>query len=200
MKLNRKSKIIISIIVVFVVLLIAVSSIVRSRPSLQPLEDQPIDTLTTQTSLKGILRQDSYGFNLLTEAPEGSPDVSSSLSLTIKVSNALKDLVGKRVEVVGTLGDNHVFTVSELNPLSGNEGDATLGTVEVGKSVFINGVRITLNYLVSGATTANVTLKSDTDTDTVFLNYDKPPTAFDSFHVSIISKEGNSALFKVVNN
>lgn len=75
-----------------------------------------------------------------------------------------------------------------------------VGRVEVGKTVFINGVRITLNRVVqdsrcpidvqciqAGAITANVTFWSDTDSETRNMASDEVPLAFDSYRISIIN-------------
>lgn len=151
-----------------------------------------------ETSFTGILRQDASGFSLVLAAPESGGEVSYAMPLAVKVSNVLRDIVGRKVQVYGSFTEGATLAVDRLEELPGDAGDPTLGEAKVGKSVFINGVRVTLNRIVSdsrcpvdvvciqaGWVTANVTLKSDTDTETVDLASNAAAHPFDSYMVSI---------------
>ncbi|MFA6257350.1 MAG: hypothetical protein WCT29_03545 [Candidatus Paceibacterota bacterium] len=74
------------------------------------------------------------------------------------------------------------------------------GDVKVGETKNVNGLNITVNKIVSdsrcpadavciqaGNIVANVTLKSDTDQETLNLTDGDAPKAFDSFKVSLVS-------------
>jgi len=145
----------------------------------------------------GKLEQVSSGFRLLMNSPDKTgPEVSYSLPLEIKVSNVLGQFINQRVEVFGVFIKNNVFKVDRLEnaPIT----DATLGEVGVGKTTFVNGARITLNKVVqdsrcpvdvqciqAGSVTANISLKSDTDSETINIESGKSPIQFDSFFVSL---------------
>jgi len=180
-----------------------------------------------QASFVGTLRQDSNGFNLLIQSPnaEIEQEVVYTMPLEIKVSNALADMVGKRVEVFGTFKEGALLLVDRLELLEGEAGDPTLGEVSVGDSELINGVFITLNGVVqdsrcpvdvvcieAGGIVANVTLKSNTDQETRNFPSDEVPYAFDVYQISIVSvkpdrvsdsepaPESYTVTFKVVEN
>jgi hypothetical protein len=152
-------------------------------------------------SFKGVLRQDQNGFNLLMEAPlHGGIETSYVMPLEIKVSNVLGQMVGKKVEVFGNFREGNTLVVDRLEELKGEEGSVTTGKVKVGQTVFMNGVRVTLNSIVqdnrcpanvncivAGWVTAKVTLQSNTDKETLEMRSDKAPTLFDSYKVSIES-------------
>lgn len=148
----------------------------------------------------GTLRQDSNGFNLLMDAPaeNGGMEVAYSMPLEIKVSNVLGQLVGRRVKAYGTFSTGNTLVVDHLEELTGTAGDSSVADVGVGKTVFINGVRVTLNSLVqdsrcpvdaqcmeAGAVTANVTFQSNTDKVTQNMASDEVPLSFDSYKISI---------------
>ena len=153
-----------------------------------------------QPSFTGILKQNNSGFFLIFDSPEtgGGGGVAYAMPLVLKVSNVVGQLVGQKVRVFGTFTDGVTLSVDRLEELAGDAGDATLGEVGVGKTVFINGVRITLNKIVqdsrcpidvqciqAGWVTANVTLRSDTDKETRDIASNAAPVAFDSFKISI---------------
>lgn len=151
-----------------------------------------------QPSFTGTLRQDSNGFTLIIAAPPGGMEVAYAMPLTIKVSNVVGQLVGQKVRVYGSFTQGAMLAVDRLEELSGDVGDREVGDVSVGESVFINGVRITLNKIVqdsrcpvdvqciqAGAVTANVTLQSNTDKETKTIVSNAAPIAFDSYHISI---------------
>jgi hypothetical protein len=162
-------------------------------------------------SVTGILRQNSNGFQLITGAPEGGHEVSYVLPITVNVTNALGQLVGKKVRAYGTFSEGNTLSVERLEELPGESGEAELGEIGVGKSIFINGVKIILNEVVSdsrcpadavcvwvGAVTANVTLQSDTDKTTLQITSGADPIPFDSFQVSIAGAEPSPLVGKKI--
>lgn len=166
----------------------------RGGPScaFAPCPDQP--------SFTGTLTQSSDGFALIVAAPEGGLEVAYRMPLQIKVSNALGTLVGKKVQAFGSFTEGATLSVDRLEALTGDAADPTLGEVSVGKSVFVNGVRITLNRIAqdsrcpidvqciqAGSVTANVTLKSDTDSETKDIVSAHGAVPFDSYQVSLES-------------
>jgi hypothetical protein len=151
-----------------------------------------------QSSFVGTLRQTSEGFDLIMASPEnsGGMEVSYVMPISIKVSNVLGQMVGKKVKVFGFFTEGNKLNVDRLEELK--ESDSSVGDVKVGQTVFINGVKITLNKIVqdsrcpanvvcvwAGNVTANVTLQSNTDKETLDISSDKGATAFDSYQVSL---------------
>lgn len=153
-----------------------------------------------QPSFTGILQKKSDSFSLIIGAPEnsGGKEVSYSMPLIFKTTDIAERLVGQKVRVFGTFTEGITLSIDHLEELSGDAGDPTLGEVGVGKSIFINGVRITLNKIIqdsrcpidvqciqAGWVTANVTLQSDTDKETIDMSSNTVPVAFDSYKISI---------------
>jgi len=151
-----------------------------------------------QDSFTGTLRQNAYGFALLIPAPTEGTGATFVLPLTLTVTDEVKQLVGQRVLVYGTFTEGIRFAINRIEALKGGESDPTLGRIEVGKSALVSGVNITLNSVVedsrcpadvqciqAGRVRVNVTLKSDTDTETRELASDTAPVGFDSYQVSI---------------
>ena len=176
-------------------------------------------------SFVGTLRQKENGFDIIMASPENNSgmEVSYVMPITLKVSNVVGQLVGKKVEVFGYFTEGNNFYVERLEELKGE--DPLVGNVRVGQTVFINGVKITLNKIVgdsrcpvdaiciwAGNVTANVTLQSNTDKETIDIFSDKGPVAFDSYQVSLeqvspsskadtkIKPEDYSLTFKVRSN
>ncbi len=151
-------------------------------------------------SFVGTLVQDSSGFRLHIDAPlDGTQEVVYVLPIEIKVSNVLGQVVGKMVTVFGSFSTGNKFIVDRLQEMVGTAGDPTIGNVGVGKSVLINGVRVTLNSVVqdsrcpidvqcieAGAINTNVTLQSNTDKVTRNMPSDEVPIQFDSYRISIV--------------
>ena len=147
-----------------------------------------------QRSFTGILKQDSNGFRLITAAPkEAINSATYAMPLNIKVSNVLSEFIDKNVEVRGTFTEGSRLQVESLKAAT---PDNIIG---VGETKYVDGIKITLNKIVSdsrcpldvqciqaGWVTANVTLLSDTDEETLDMSSNKPPKAFDSFQVSMI--------------
>lgn len=152
-----------------------------------------------QPSFIGILKQMGGEFFLIIGSPENiGGDVAYSMPLILKVSNVVGQLVGQKVRVFGNFTEGATLSVDRLEELPGDAGDSTLGEIGVGKSIFINGVRITLNRIVqdsrcpidvqciqAGWVTANITLESDTDKETKNISSNIVSLAFDSYQISI---------------
>ncbi|KKU49601.1 MAG: hypothetical protein UX71_C0010G0011 [Parcubacteria group bacterium GW2011_GWA1_47_10] len=126
---------------------------------------------------------------------------------------------------VGRQGPNCEFAACPNIPVKTDTNNETKseGAIGVGETKNVNGVRITLNKIVedsrcpsdvqciwAGRLVANVTLKSDTDEQTLDLASDAAPKTFDTFLVSIagispeklVSEPSTSykITFKVENN
>lgn len=150
-----------------------------------------------QPSFVGILKQDSSGFALIVPSPGNTGDVSYRMPLIVKVTNVVGQLVGQKVKVYGTFVKDATLNVERIESLPGDAGDPTLGEIGVGQTKFVNGVRITLNKIVSdsrcpinvqciqaGSVTLNIHLESDTDKETRdIVSTDVVP--FDSFKISV---------------
>lgn len=150
-----------------------------------------------QAFFEGEVRQHGSDFILATEAPEGSVgEITYSLPLNFsRISNVIGGLLGKEVRVTGKFKAGNLLEVESIEELDG----ANLGALRIGETEFISGVRITLNKIVedsrcpvdvmcvwAGRLIANVTLRSDTDTETLDLESDKLYN-FDVFKISIES-------------
>ena len=129
-------------------------------------------------------------------SPAQDQEVAYTMLLIIKISNVLGQIVGKKVTVFGTFSSDNTLNVDRLE--ESPDSDPTLGNVGVGQTVFINGVKITLNKVVqdsrcpidvkcieAGAININVTLQSNTDKETRNMSSDEAPIAFDSYKISI---------------
>lgn len=151
-----------------------------------------------QSSFVGTLRQTSERFELVMQAPinNNSVEVSYVLPLEVRVTNVLGNFVGKRVEVFGSFTTGNTLKVDRLEEFEG--GDVLVGKVSLGKTVYINGVNITLNKIVedsrcpidaicvwAGNLTANVTLQSDTDKETVNIVSGSKEKNFDMFRITL---------------
>ena len=152
-----------------------------------------------QPSFVGILKQMGGGFFLIIGSPENiGGDVAYSMPLILKASDVSRQLIGQKVRVFGNFAEGADLLVDRLEELPGDASDSTLGEIGVGKSLFINGVRITLNKIVqdsrcpinvkciqAGWVTANITLESDTDKETKNISSNIISLAFDSYQISI---------------
>ncbi len=148
---------------------------------------------SNQRAFTGILKQDSDGFRLITAAPkEAINSATYAMPLNIKVSDVLQEFIDKNVEVRGTFTEGNRLEVESLKEAA---PDNIIG---VGETKYVGGIKITLNKIVSdsrcpldvqciqaGWVTANVTLLSDTDKETLDMSSNQSPKAFDSFEVSI---------------
>ncbi len=146
----------------------------------------------------GILQRQQEDFRLFMMSPDVSgQEVSYSLPLKIKDESSFLQSINKRIVVYGFFDTGNTFWVDNFEVAK--NPDPTTGEIKFGQSVFINGVLITLNNIVSdsrcpanaqciwaGSVSASVSLKSDTDKDTVIIDSAKDPIGFDSFLISII--------------
>jgi hypothetical protein len=177
-------------------------------------------------SIIGKLEEDENGFRFVTQSPHsGEGEVNYVLPLQIKVSNVLEQIINRRVRVNGLFTEGNMFQVETLEELKGDSGDPTMGTIHVGESVYVNGVLITVNEIVqdsrcpsdvqciqAGNVVVLVTLKSDTDQETIELSSLNHPYLFDAYEVTIenvtplansltvLAQSEYSIVFRVVNN
>lgn len=150
-------------------------------------------------SFVGELQQASNGdFQLIVESPDATlQEVTYVLPLEVRVSNVLQDFVGKNVVVYGAFTVGNIYRVETLR--EAEHSDITTGTVALGETKLINRVRITLNEIPqdsrcpidavcvqAGSVTANVTLQSDTDKETLEIT-EGAPVAFDAYRVAVTS-------------
>ncbi len=151
-----------------------------------------------QVSFMGTLQQGSDGFSLIIASPENGGEVSYRMPLILKVSNVVGQLVGQKVRVYGTFTEGVTLAVDRLEELNEDAGDPTLGEIGVGKTLFINGVRVTLDTIIqdsrcpldvqciqAGWVTARVTLQSNTDKEIRDMRSDAGAVPFDSYQISI---------------
>ena len=157
-------------------------------------------------SFTGELAKDSMGYRLWLPSPVGG-GVSSAIyvmPLLVENESMMSGFLGKRITVKGEFTEGNTFKVSSFMEASASEGgsDAHEGTISVGETKLISGVKITVNSIVSdsrcpsgvqciqaGWVAASVTLKSDTDKETIEMRSGTAPKAFDSFKVSLIKIE-----------
>jgi hypothetical protein len=148
-------------------------------------------------SYSGRLTQQGGDYFMTIPAAPDSAETMYSLPVRFsRVSNVLKDYVGKDVKVKGAFSSGNIFEVESIEIIK--EVEITTGQIKIGETKTINGVRITLNKITedsrcpidvaciqAGKLVADVTLKSNTDQEQVSLTSDIPK-AFDSFKVTII--------------
>ncbi|MEK7188003.1 MAG: hypothetical protein AAB691_04125 [Patescibacteria group bacterium] len=151
-----------------------------------------------QASLIGILKQDTNGFMLVVNGSSGVETMERTYTLPLKgkVSNVLDQLVNQKVRAYGSFIEGTTYSVDRIEELPSD-----LGEVGVGKTVFINGVWITLNKIVqdnrcptdrniqcdkAGWVTVNVTLQSGTNKETRDIASNGFSVAFDSYQISIV--------------
>ncbi|MFA6520367.1 MAG: hypothetical protein WCT44_02035 [Candidatus Paceibacterota bacterium] len=153
-----------------------------------------------QESFTGKLSQQGADFFLIVAAPENSgQEVSYSMPLKFsRISNVLGTLVNKTVKVKGAFTTGSTLEVDMIEETTPEV--ATTGIVGVGETKYINGVRITLNKILSdsrcpadatciqaGNIVVNVTLKSNTDQETLNMADNDAPRGFDTWKVSLVS-------------
>ncbi len=154
-------------------------------------------------SFTGELWKDGNGYKLIMPSPVGGGVSSATYSMPLLTENtSLYDsFLKKRVTVRGVFTEGNTLNVVDMTEASASEGgsDAKEGSIGVGETKLISGVKITLNSIVAdsrcpagvqciqaGWVTANVSLLSDTDKETVNMNSNASPKGFDSFLVSIV--------------
>lgn len=154
-----------------------------------------------QESFTGMLVQTEEGFVLTVPGPYQEIIGHETYTMPLKfsrISNALADFVGEEVIVKGAFTSGSTLEVDFIEKVSAN--DRNSAELKIGESKTVNGVRITVNKLVeesrcpidavciqAGKFIANVTLKSDTDTETLNMTEGASATLIDTFKVSLVS-------------
>lgn len=152
---------------------------------------------SNEEGLVGELRFQNDSFSLIIPSPlSAGQEVTYVVPLAITSEIDTTLFVGELVNVKGVYTEGNTFLVSAIEKA---DGDVTEGTAEVGETIYVNGVRITLEKILSdsrcpidvtciqaGSVTLEATLRSDTDTDTVKLTSGENPVAFDSYLVSLV--------------
>lgn len=167
------------------------SSIGRSGPKCE------FSACPNQSSFIGELRQQGQDYFLIIPAPQGMPgEVTYSIPLRITSTKyILSDLIARQFRVTGKFLTGNTLAVETIEPVVPEQNKAEL---RVGETKFVNGVRVTLKSIVedsrcpgdvqciqAGRLVVSVTLKSDTDQETLNLASDGAPKGFDIFKVSI---------------
>ncbi len=167
-------------------------------------------------SITGELQKDTNGYRLLLLSPvSGVPSITYTMPLITENASRYDELLNRRVTVRGTFTEGNTLKVEALTEASASEGgsNAQVGTLSVGETRLVSGVKITVNKIVSdsrcpvgvqciqaGWVTANVTLQSDTDRETIDMNSNAAPRGFDSFSVSIASVAPEKAASHEINS
>lgn len=148
----------------------------------------------------GKLTQQGGDFFLVVPAPEDSDsEVTYAMPLKFsRVSNVLGALLNKNVKVKGAFTTGNILEIDMIEETAPEV--ATTGAIGVGETKYINGVRITLNKIVedsrcpadaiciqAGKLVVNVTLKSDTDEETINMSDSDAPRGFDTWKVGVVS-------------
>lgn len=145
----------------------------------------------------GTLMEEDGGYGLLMPHPDGGGDVNYVLPLEIKVTNALKDMVGKKVSVTGSFIEGNLLQVENVEEMQMDT--QTSASIKIDETKTINGLKITLNgvpgdyrcpkdvqCIQAGAITANITLESSTKKETKNMASDEVPMSFENYKISII--------------
>ncbi len=154
-------------------------------------------------SVVGVLERTPTGFRMVLDAPAypGS-EVNYALPIETQAPDTLLPMLNKKVRAYGSFVEGSTLVVSRIEQVTGTDADITRGTLRIGETKNINGVRVTLNTIVSdnrcpvdvqcitaGAVVANITLKSDTDLETRTVASDQKPVGFDAYWVSLENVE-----------
>ena len=168
----------------------------------------PTCTLTpcpSTGSITGVYMSSAEGARLAVAAPAGvESGAAYAVPLDLSSLSVDEKLIGTTVTFQGGFTEGNTFHVSGIIPIKNNGGtpkpatSPTTAKIKVGATVFVGGMKITLNKIVSdsrcasdvqciwaGNTTANVTLKSDTDAETIDM-VSGVVHPFDMHEVSII--------------
>jgi small nuclear ribonucleoprotein (snRNP)-like protein len=146
--------------------------------------------------IEGELVERDGSYWIITSAPDTAGEATYIFPLEEKSNNSLKNLLGKQVRVRGSFSKWNNLVIDTIEELS---KDKTIGNAEVGKTVFINGLKITLievlqdnrcpsddvRCIEGGAITARFNLVSDTETLTRNIASDEVPTPFDAYTIAI---------------
>ncbi len=148
----------------------------------------------------GKLTQQGGDFFLVVPAPEDfTSEVTYAMPLKLsRISNVLGTLVNKTVKVKGAFTIGNILEIDMIEETAPEV--ATSGAIGVGETKYINGIRITLNKIVedsrcpadatciqAGRLVVNVTLKSDTDEETVNMSDSDAARGFDTWKVAVVS-------------
>ena len=170
------------------------SGVGRSGPKCE------FEACQNRESFTGKLTQQGEDFFLVVPAPEYEDgEVTYAMPLKFsRVSNVLGTLLDKNVKIKGAFTVGNILGVDTIEETTIEV--ATTGTMGVGETKYINGVRITLNKIIedsrcpadavciqAGKIVANVTLKSDTDQETINIADTDAPRGFDTWKVSLVS-------------
>jgi len=169
------------------------SGVGRSGPKCE------FEACQNKESFTGKLTQQGGDYFLVVPAPEGEGEITYAMPLKFsRISNVLGTLLNKNVKVKGAFTTGNTLEVDMIEETAPEV--ATTGVIAVGETKYINGVRITLNKIVedsrcpadavciqAGKIVANVTLKSDTDQETVNMSDSDAPRGFDTWKVSLVS-------------
>src|SRR3989344_3954342 len=179
------------------------SGVGRSGPKCE------FEACQNKESFTGKLTQQGGDYFLVVPAPEYEDgEVTYAMPLKFsRTSNVLGTLLNKNVKVKGAFTTGNILEVDMIEETAPEV--ATTGVIAVGETKYINGVRITLNKIVedsrcpadavciqAGKIVANVTLKSDTDQETINMADSDAPRGFDTWKVSLVS----SAPFPLASN
>ena len=156
-------------------------------------------------SLTGVYLSDEQGARLAVAAPLGIGS-GTSYAVPLSTSSAPLDasLIGTMVTLEGHFTEGATFLAtgvtesSDDNTLPAKPKTSTSVSIKIGETKFAGGMKITPNNITSdsrcpvdveciwaGNITANVTLRSDTDKETVDLVSNATPHPFDSYQVSL---------------
>jgi len=166
------------------------SSVGRSGPSCD------FDACPNVDFIEGELVERDGSYWLITSAPDTAIGATYIFPLEEKSDNSLKNLLGKQVRVRGSFSKWNNLVIDTIEELS---KDKTVGIAQVGKTVFINGLKITLievlqdnrcpsddiRCIEGGAITAKFNLVSDTETLIHNIASDEVPTSFDAYTIAI---------------
>lgn len=179
-------------------------------------------------SITGVYMNDAEGARLSVAAPKGVGSVAAhAVPLDLSSQSIDGKLIGTTVTLEGSFSQGNTFHVSGIISIKNNDGTpkppttSTTAKIKVGATVFVGGIKITLNKIVSdsrcavdvqciwaGNTTVSVTLKSDSDAETIDM-VSGVVHPFDAYQVSItdvapemrsnirISKDGYTLTFLV---
>ncbi len=179
-------------------------------------------------SITGVYKSDAQGSRLAVAAPKGVGS-GAAYAVPLDLSSLSIDgkLIGSTVTLEGSFTQGNTFHVSGIIPIKNPDATpkpptiSTTAKIKVGATAFVGGIKITFNKIVSdsrcaidvqciwaGNTTASITLKSDTDTETVDM-VSGVAHSFDTYKVLItdvepvmksnvrISKDGYTLTFLV---
>lgn len=152
--------------------------------------------------LIGVLARTDAGFSLSLLNQRLEPGIPMTIPLILRVSNALRDLEGKRVVVTGTFTEGTTYAVESLEAAPENSTTRESVSIGVGEKGSVGDVTITLNELIAdnrcpvdveciegGAITTNVTFASGETEKTLNMPSDEVPQEFAGHQISIENVE-----------